>query len=983
MKKNWRFLLIVLALVLFMLPGIASPAYAEEVAGGEWGEGVTWSLSDTGVLTVSGSGAMQDGQWVFMGEGQPEVLDVPWMAAGLPAVKEAVIEDGITYIGKSNFEGCTQLEKVTIADSVTSMGNGTFMGCNSLVTFDVPANMGEIPYMAFNDCDNLISVTGGESLYSIGSHALYNCPKLESIDLSKINYIGDGAFANCYPLTGVTFSENLYYIGYNAFQDCAVTEVTLPESLYNMDSCVFMLCDELESVTLNNTITEIKHDAFIWCTKLKSVVIPANVTRIDERAFHGCASLTDIYVMNPECQIPNDYFGDPLSGDDRSDTTVSVLGVPGTTTVHGYAGSTAEVYAQTNGFAFEAFPETCEYGYHNYVSEKTAEATCTENGVTTVTCTNCGDSYKEYETCQGHNIENGVCANCGGTFITSGVQNDVNWELDSNGVLTIYTCQEETVSLRNVPWRDYADQVKKIVYGYGIWNHWPVDDDWNLLDPVSYPNLTTVEFGPQMEGFNRVMFDAPNLSEFIIHEDNSHIFLEDGVLYQGYPEDGYEALVFYPANRPGTSYRVPEGTDSIDEYAFTDVVNLEKIYLPESMIYPGFMKDCDAVTDIYILTDNHFLPAGPGFDWLEEDMFGDPAKVTIHGYKDSLAEEMAVAFGHKFVELTECDINGHAESVIKGAKEATCLEEGYSGDEVCSRCEELLTAGSAIPVAGHNLAKTEAVEATCTAEGNVAYWSCTVCKGVFADETAAETLADVTIPVAEHQWDKGTEADGFRVYHCINCDETKSQPLPPEGMDIELPADDETLHESVLNEEEKQRVEAGEPVDVYLDITDISEIISEGEKETINGKLGQHKVGVYLDINLYKQIGNDHPAKVTQTNGKIQISIKVPAQLRNSDSEIVRTYGIIRVHNGVAEMIEGTFDQKNFIFTFETDRFSTYVLTYLDEERQEPPTEETTEPFNPDIPATGDETMLLPWIMLMMVSTTALVLVSSQKKWYM
>ncbi len=39
---------------------------------------------------------------------------------------------------------------------------------------------------------------------------------------------------------------------------------------------------------------------------------------------------------------------------------------------------------------------------------------------------------------------------------------------------------------------------------------------------------------------------------------------------------------------------------------------------------------------------------------------------------------------------------------VRNAKDATCTEEGYTGDTVCKRCGETLATGSAIPALGHD-----------------------------------------------------------------------------------------------------------------------------------------------------------------------------------------------------------------------------------------------------------------------------------------
>lgn len=72
-------------------------------------------------------------------------------------------------------------------------------------------------------------------------------------------------------------------------------------------------------------------------------------------------------------------------------------------------------------------------------------------------------------------------------------------------------------------------------------------------------------------------------------------------------------------------------------------------------------------------------------------------------------------------------------------KEATCTEAG-SKHKVCNRCG---TKGeiTEIPALGHNAVKTEAKAATCTEDGNIAYWYCDVCNKYFSDEALTTEIS--------------------------------------------------------------------------------------------------------------------------------------------------------------------------------------------------------------------------------------------------
>ena len=87
---------------------------------------------------------------------------------------------------------------------------------------------------------------------------------------------------------------------------------------------------------------------------------------------------------------------------------------------------------------------------------------------------------------------------------------------------------------------------------------------------------------------------------------------------------------------------------------------------------------------------------------------------------------------------------------------------------------------------------------------------------------------------------------------------------------------------------------------------------------------------MYLDISLFKQIGSDTPQSISETDGAVTISLNVPSELINSDTKITRTYKIVRIHEGVATILDCKFDAATNKLSFETDAFSIYALVYTD-----------------------------------------------------
>ena len=88
------------------------------------------------------------------------------------------------------------------------------------------------------------------------------------------------------------------------------------------------------------------------------------------------------------------------------------------------------------------------------------------------------------------------------------------------------------------------------------------------------------------------------------------------------------------------------------------------------------------------------------------------------------------------------------------------------------------------------------------------------------------------------------------------------------------------------------------------------------------------RIGMYLDLNFYKRIGGSSDTRIADLKGHdLSMNMEVPEELR-APSGVKRTYYMIRVHDGKAELLESSTSMK---FAFQTDKFSTYTLVYKDE----------------------------------------------------
>ena len=111
---------------------ITASAEVNTDTSGKCGENVNWSLSDDGVLTISGTGAM----FYIYNDSSP--------FCNRTDIKSVIIKSGVTSIINCAFSGCESLTSVTIPSSVTSIGDAAFSRCtnlSSITTLQALANL--------------------------------------------------------------------------------------------------------------------------------------------------------------------------------------------------------------------------------------------------------------------------------------------------------------------------------------------------------------------------------------------------------------------------------------------------------------------------------------------------------------------------------------------------------------------------------------------------------------------------------------------------------------------------------------------------------------------------------------------------------------------------------------------------------------------------------------------------------------------------
>ena len=235
---------------------------------GTCGDGVYWNFdSATGVLTISGSGAMTD----YTGATYSPFEDNS-------AITKIIIEDGVTSIGDTVFLGCDSLTKVEIPSSVKRIGEFAFQACDSLTEVEIPSSVKSIGMQAFFVCEKIQSIKIPFGVVSIEPSTFDGCRALQSVEIpSSVTSIRKWAFSDCRSLTEVEIPSSVTSIGEQAFIGCgSLTEVTIPDSVENIDSWAFGRCTGLTTVNFQRKEPPTAgEDIFDACSGLTNINIPS------------------------------------------------------------------------------------------------------------------------------------------------------------------------------------------------------------------------------------------------------------------------------------------------------------------------------------------------------------------------------------------------------------------------------------------------------------------------------------------------------------------------------------------------------------------------------------------------------------------------------------------------------------------------------------------------------------------------------------
>ncbi len=279
-------------------------------------------------------------------------------------LKNITYPNTIESIGDYAFNS-TKITTLNIPQTVKSIGKNAFAGCSSITSeVVIPEGITTINEYTFSGCSKIPSIKIPEGVTELGANAFYNCSSLKEIEIpSTVNKLGDYVFASCSSISEISIPKGVAEIPNNAFRYCgSLASVKLPEGITTIGKEAFYACSSLSTINIPSTVTILKEDTFYNCYELDNVELPSNLQTMEEGVFYNCRKLTSIKIpksvktigasMLRNCSKLSEViiyskdaeFGKTVFGKNSTDLTV-----------YGYAGSTAETYANDNSVKFVPF----------------------------------------------------------------------------------------------------------------------------------------------------------------------------------------------------------------------------------------------------------------------------------------------------------------------------------------------------------------------------------------------------------------------------------------------------------------------------------------------------------------------------------------------------------------------------------------------------------------------------------------------------
>ena len=261
-----------LAVVLFLMPGLSSLAEEDEIFEISDDDGEYMSFSDEEDFEEFSD----DGDVEF-----EDFSDKPPVTDMRPEERQAMTQH---LAGLSGYQGDDVKDDKSLNMMYMPLEDGT--SCKMMLYYGEEADV-TIP-------DKI----GGLTVTVIGKSAFSGRDYIETVTLpDTIVLVDTSAFFKCAGLKSVHMQEGVLMIGRACFGGCAaLEEIQIPESLEIVDELAFLQCLKLPELVFGDNLKEIRRQAFMMCDALESVTIPRKA-ELDADAFTGAPEDIDIVYL--------------------------------------------------------------------------------------------------------------------------------------------------------------------------------------------------------------------------------------------------------------------------------------------------------------------------------------------------------------------------------------------------------------------------------------------------------------------------------------------------------------------------------------------------------------------------------------------------------------------------------------------------------------------------------------------------------------
>lgn len=174
-----------------------------------------------------------------------------------------------------SFKNNTTVEKINIPDEYVYFGNKAFYGCTNLRHINFPSKLIYLGQYAFALCTSLISAALPDTVTVIQPYAFLNCSSLVSVKMSdNVTTIGNYAFSGCTNLVMNSLPSKVENLLNSAFNKCAkfTGDIVLPSTVKKVEAYVFSGTG-LTGLTINKDLEDFASNAILGSNNLLTLKV--------------------------------------------------------------------------------------------------------------------------------------------------------------------------------------------------------------------------------------------------------------------------------------------------------------------------------------------------------------------------------------------------------------------------------------------------------------------------------------------------------------------------------------------------------------------------------------------------------------------------------------------------------------------------------------------------------------------------------------